>query len=154
MTLNMPQHISATCKRSIYWWCRWGRWGWTRLRPPRRGRWEQMRPLKPLDVQRTTLVSGCHFFNIIHQKIAHLLHTSPIRFHGRLFFGWWLEQGSLEEVHCCLTTQYYFAVQSTPPFFKIIQSSTQYHKFWLRAKQSPTPYYILFLRTTKTSTSC
>ena len=45
----------------------------------------------------------------------------PIRFRRGPFFCWWLDQGSLEEAHCCLTTKYYSVLQGTAPCYSVLQ---------------------------------
>ena len=109
---------------------------------------------------------------------SHLMSTSHSISHATLFC-WWLEQGSLEGVHCCLTTKYYCVLQvlllrtskhykvlhSTTPYYTVLQCTTQYYnvlqsialyyKVLLRTTQyynllhSTTMYYKVLLRTTK-----
>ena len=62
-----------------------------------------------------------------------------------ILFCWWLEQGSLEDVHCCLTTEYYSVLRSTTPYCKVLPSTTEYYSML----QSIAQYYTVLLRTTK-----
>ncbi len=83
-----------------------------------------------------------------------LLNTSHWVSHATLFCSW-LEQGSLEQAHCCLTTKYYSVLStkyykillrttesysvlwSTTLYYKVLHSITQYYK----VLQSTTQYY-------------
>ena len=134
--------------------CRWGRWG-----PA-----EAMRPLKPLRCTTFSPRIRVSFFNISHKKIAPLLHTSPIRcpflfrFRRRLFLADSSkdEQGSLDKVHCCLTTQYfisyykvllpvlllYYATLNTTNFGSALKSATKCYSV-LQSIIFRTTYYYL-----------
>ena len=74
--------------------------------------------------QKDTVPIGidCNVLNTYHSSIqCHSMSTRPIRFRRGPFFCWWLDQGSLEEAHCCLTTKYYSVLQSTAPCYSVLQ---------------------------------
>ncbi len=59
-------------------------------------------------------------------------------------FCWWLEQGSLEAVRCCLTTKYCKVRSSTPPclkYYKVVLRTTKYYTVILRTTQYYARYY-------------
>ena len=74
---------------------------------------------------------------------SHSLPTSHSTSHATLFC-WWLEKGSLEEVHCCLTAKYYSILQSTTQYYSVLQRIIAYNKVHqstnYSALRSTTPY--------------
>ena len=61
---------------------------------------------------------------------------------------WWLEQGSLEEVHCCLTTKYYSILQSITKHYKVLLRTSKHYSL-LQTPLRTTKYYSVLHSTTK-----
>ena len=84
---------------------------------------------------------------------SHSMSTSHSISHVTLFF-WWPEQGSLAEVHYCLTTQYYSVLQSTTLYYTVLQRTTPHYKILQSTRyysilQSISKYYAVLLRPKK-----
>ena len=62
-------------------------------------------------------------FNCDLLKSSHSMSTSHSISHATLFC-WWLQQGSLEEVHSCRTTKYYSVLQNTTRYYKVLLRTT------------------------------
>ena len=74
-------------------------------------------------------------------KTSHCMSTCHSILHAFLFC-WWLDQGSLQEVHCCLTPKYYFVFKSTTGYYKVLLRTANYCQTpYYKLLQSSTPYY-------------